>query len=355
MALSEVIELTNELQDRIVQRWPERGEGRIKMGAQLIVYQGQAAVFYRDGKSLDTFGPGRHTLSTANVPLLTRLLSQVGFGADSIFSAVVYYVAVREFPQEGWGTRQPIAMQTPGQGLGWLLLGAHGTFGFEIKDPKRVADTFVGGGQASLDLRAVKDRLVNSITQAATDWFSEVNPGNLMKAQSMLDELASAIKIKAQDQFDSMGMLLKSITIGGLSPLETSADKLKTMGLLDAQMYMQLQAMETIQKSSQGGGGAGVGVGLGAGMGAGMGLGNMMAGMFGGIQQPQAGAAAAGATAATPPASIPDIMGVTEAAQYIGVEVEDVVALCDSGELKAKKIGSKYRISKAAIDEYMNS
>jgi excisionase family DNA binding protein len=355
MALSEVIELTNELQDRIVQRWPERGEGRIKMGAQLIVYQGQAAVFYRDGKSLDTFGPGRHTLSTANVPLLTRLLSQVGFGADSIFSAVVYYVAVREFPQEGWGTRQPIAMQTPGQGLGWLLLGAHGTFGFEIKDPKRVVDTFVGGGQASLDLRAVKDRLVNSITQAATDWFSEVNPGNLMKAQSMLDELASAIKIKAQDQFDSMGMLLKSITIGGLSPLETSADKLKTMGLLDAQMYMQLQAMETIQKSSQGGGGAGVGVGLGAGMGAGMGLGNMMAGMFGGIQQPQGGATPAGAAAATTPASLPDIMGVTEAAQYIGVEVEDVVALCDSGELKAKKIGSKYRISKAAIDEYMNS
>lgn len=357
MALSEVIELSNELQDRIVQRWPERGEGRIKMGAQLIVYQGQNAVFYRDGKSLDTFGPGRHTLSTANVPLLTRILSQVGFGADSIFSAVVYYVAMREFPQEGWGTRQPIAMQTPGQGLGWLLLGAHGTFGFEIKDPKRVVDTFVGGGQASLDLRAVKDRLVNSITQAATDWFSEVNPGNLMKAQSMMDEMSAAVKIKAQDQFDSMGMLLKSITIGGLSPLETSADKLKTMGLLDAQMYMQLQAMETIQKSSQGGGGAGVGVGLGAGMGAGMGLGNMMAGMFGGIQQPQQGAAApaAGAAAAATPASVPDIMGVAEAAQYLGVEIEDVVGLCDSGELKAKKIGSKYRISKAAIDEYMNS
>ena len=92
------------------------------MGAQLIVYQGQSAVFYRDGKSLDAFGPGRHTLTTANVPFLTRVLSQAGFGEDSIFSAVVYYVAVREFPQEGWGTRQPIAMQTPGQGLGWLLL-----------------------------------------------------------------------------------------------------------------------------------------------------------------------------------------------------------------------------------------
>jgi excisionase family DNA binding protein len=356
MALSEVIELTREMKDRIVQRWPEHGDGRIKMGAQLIVHQGQAAVFFRDGKSLDTFEPGRHTLTTANVPLLTKFLSQLGFGADSIFSAVVYYVAIREFPQEGWGTRQPIAMQTPGQGLGWLLLGAHGTFGFEVSDAKRVVDTFVGGGQATLDLRAVKTRLVNAITQAATDWFAEVNPGNLMKAQSMMDEMATAIKIKSQPQFEAMGMLLKNITIGGLSPLETSAEKLKTMGLLDAQMYMQLQAMETIQKSSQGGGGAGVGVGLGAGMGAGVGLGNMMAGMFsGGMQQPAAPAQAGDAAPAAESKTFPDIMGVTEASEYLGVSVEDVVQLCMSGELKAKKIGSQYRISKTAIEEFMNS
>jgi membrane protease subunit (stomatin/prohibitin family) len=303
MALSEMIEVTREMRGRIVQRIPEHGEGRIKMGAQLVVHQGQAAVFYRDGKSLDVFGPGRHVLTTANVPVLTKAFSNFVFGEESIFSAVVYYVAVREFPQEGWGTRQPMAMQTPGQGLGWLLLGAHGTFAFEVKDAKRVVDTFVGGGQAFLDLRAVKTRLVNAITQSATDWFAEVNPGNLMKAQSMMDEMATAIKIKAQDQFDAMGMLLKNITIGGLSPLETSAEKLQSMGLLDPQMYMQLQALKTIEKSSQGGGGAGMGVGLGAGMGAGMGMGQMMAGMFGGMQQtqPQAAPAPPAAPAAGPP------------------------------------------------------
>lgn len=357
MALSEVIELTREMRDRIVQRWPESGEGRIKMGAQLIVHQGQAAVFYRDGKSLDVFGPGRHTLTTANVPVLTNLLGNLVFG-DNPFSAVVYYVAVREFPQEGWGTRQPIAMQTPGQGLGWLLLGAHGTFGFEVKDAKRVVDTFVGGGLPFLDLKEVKMRLVNSITQAATDWFAEVNPGSLMKAQAMMDEMATAIKIKSQAQFEAMGMLLKSITIGGLSPLETSAEKLRTMGLLDAQMYMQLQALETIQKSSQGGGGAGMGVGLGAGIGAGAAMGQMMGGILGGMQ-PQGGpaqiqAAQAGSGAPAESKQFPAIMGVTEAADYLGVAVEDVVQLCMSGELKAKKIGSQYRISKQAIDEFMN-
>ncbi len=298
--VADKIELTMEMPDRIVQRIPENGQGDFRMGSQLIVQQGQQAVFYRDGKSLDVFGPGRHTLSTANVPVLTKTFSNMLFGSDTIFSAIVYYVAMREFPQEGWGTRQPIAMQTPGMGLGWLLLGAHGTFGFEVKDAKRVVDTFVGGGQPFLNLRDVKDRLVNIITQSATDWFSEVNPGNLMKAQAMLDEMSTAIKIKAQDQFDAMGMLLKNITIGGLSPLETSAEKLKTMGLLDPQMYMQLKAMETIEKSSQGGGGAGMGVGLGAGMGAGVGLGQMMAGMFGSMQQPQAAAQPA-APAGPPP------------------------------------------------------
>jgi membrane protease subunit (stomatin/prohibitin family) len=286
--VADKIELTMEMRDRIVQRIPENGQGDFRMGSQLIVHQGQNAVFYRDGKSLDTFEPGRHTITTANVPVLTETFSNMIFGSDTIFSAVVYFVAMREFPQEGWGTRQPIAMQTPGMGLGWLLLGAHGTFGFEVKDAKRVVDTFVGGGQPFLNMRDVKNRLVNVITQAATDWFSEVNPGNLMKAQSMMDEMATAVKIKAQDQFDAMGMLLKSITIGGLSPLETSAEKLQNMGLLDPQMYMQLRAMETIERSSQGGGGAGTGVGLGAGMGAGVGMGQMMAGMFSGMQQPAA-------------------------------------------------------------------
>jgi excisionase family DNA binding protein len=359
MAVADTIELTREMRDRIVQRVPENGDGHFKLGSQLIVQQGQAAVFYRDGKSLDTFGPGRHTLTTANVPLLTEAISKALFG-DNVFSALVFYVAVREFPQIGWGTRQPLIMETPGQGLGMQLLGAHGTFGFEVKEPKRLVDTFVGGGQAYMDLTGIKDRLVNSITQAARDWLGEVNPGSLMKAQAMIDEMATAVKIKAQDQFDSMGLLLKNITIGGMNPLETTAEKLKSMGMLDTQTYMQLQALETIQKSSQGGGGAGTGVGLGAGMGAGMGLGNMMAGMFGNMQQPggaapaqQAGATPAAGAAASP--ETPDIMGVTEAAAYIGVEIEDVVALCDSGELKAKKIGSKYRISKKAIDEYMNT
>jgi excisionase family DNA binding protein len=354
MALTEMIQLSQEMRERIVQRIPESGEANIKFGAQLVVSQGQAAVFYRDGKSLDVFGPGRHTLTTANVPVLTSFLGNLLVGKSS-FPAVVYYVAVREFPQEGWGTRQPIAMQTPGMGLGWLLLGAHGTFGFEVKEAKRVVDTFVGGGQPYLDLKDLKMRLTNVIVQAATDWFAEVNPGNLMKAQGMMDEMSTAIKIKAQDNFEAMGLLLKSITIGGLSPLETSAEKLKQMGLLDPQMYAQLQAADAMLAAAKNPGMGGAGASMGVGMGAGMGMGQMMAGMFQqpGMQPQQATATPPAQPAA--PAATPDIMGVTEAAAYLGVSVEDVVELCNSGQLKAKKIGSQFRISKTAIDEFMKS
>ncbi len=348
----DIVEYPNEMRNRLVQRFPESGAGHFKVGSQVIVRTGQTAVFFRDGKALDVFRPGRHTITTANVPLLTDLLGRAAFGGGNPFTAEVYFVSTRELTSQGWGTRQPIAMQTPGQGLGWLLLGAHGTFGVQVADPQTFVGRFVGA-QGSFDMRTFKERLVNAIVQSATDWFSEVNPGSLMKAQSLLDEMAAAIEAKAQDQFDALGLTLKNITIGGLSPLETSAEKLKTMGLLNTQTYMQLKALETIEKSSQGGGGGGLtgaGVGLGAGMGMGAGMSQMMAGIMGTQQQPQQQQ-----QQTTTPKAVPDIMTTTEAAEYLKVAVEDIITMIQAGDLKAKKIGSQYRISKKAIDDYLNS
>ena len=198
-------------------------------------------------------------------------------------------------------------------------------------------------------MKQIKERLVNAIVQSGTDWFAEVNPGSLMKAQSLMDEMASAIEVKAQDQFQALGMVLKNITIGGLSPLETSAEKLQNMGLLDAQMYMQLKALETIEKSSQGGGGlAGAGVGLGAGLGMGAGMGQMMSGIMGGQQGQQQQQ-----QQPAQPAATPEIMNVTEAAAYLKVAIEDIIEMVQSGDLKAKKIGSSYRIKRSALDQYL--
>ena len=116
----------------------------LRIGSQIIVGPAQIGVFVRDGKPLDQFGPGRHTVTTANIPLLTGLLSNIVFGGDTPFQASIFYLSTREFPQLRWGTSQPIAVQTPGVGLGWLLMGAHGTFGVRLSDPVSFLNQFVG-------------------------------------------------------------------------------------------------------------------------------------------------------------------------------------------------------------------
>ena len=103
MALIDVIELPDQRADDLVTRVPEQGAGQFTMGSQLIVREGQAAVFYRDGKALDVFGPGRYTISTHNLPILGGLTG-VLFGGRTPFTAEVYFVSTREFNDLKWGT-----------------------------------------------------------------------------------------------------------------------------------------------------------------------------------------------------------------------------------------------------------
>src|SRR5215217_8062069 len=110
MALIDVIQHPSERSDEIVFRVPQQGAGEFKCGSQLIVREGQAAVFFRDGKALDVFGPGRYTLSTNNLPLLGGLL-KIPFGGSSPFTAEVYFVALREFTDLKWGTAQPVVFR----------------------------------------------------------------------------------------------------------------------------------------------------------------------------------------------------------------------------------------------------
>ena len=94
MAILDLIQHPNEYPDEIVHREPESGSGEFRLGSQLVVREAQQAVFVRDGKALDVFGPGRHTISTNNIPLLTGLIG-LPFGGESPFTAEVYFVAMR--------------------------------------------------------------------------------------------------------------------------------------------------------------------------------------------------------------------------------------------------------------------
>src|ERR1700752_4022423 len=130
--LIEIIEWTDPSRDTLCWRFPD-ADRAIKRGAQLIVRESQVAQFVYLGEFGDTFGPGRHTLTTDNIPILTKLKSWP-YGFNSPFKADVYYVVTRPFPGKKWGPQKPVMMRDPDFGI--VRVREFGTFDFKIVEPK---------------------------------------------------------------------------------------------------------------------------------------------------------------------------------------------------------------------------
>ena len=332
--------------DELVHRFPETGIADLRFGSQVIVRESQAAVFFRDGRALDVLGPGRHTITTANVPLLTDLLGKL-FGDRTPFTAEIYFVSMREFADRKWGTPQPIIVRNTGVGLGIALLQGFGTYSFQVTDPQQFVTQIVGqlGAYRTSD---IETRLRTMLLSRLQDLLGETtSQKNVLDLIGLTDELGAGVRAKAQDDFLALGLLLKSFYIGNLKPSDKSAKELREMGMLDMQTYTQLQAADAMRDAAQNPSG---GAGLTAGIGAGMGIGNVLSGSLAGMTQGQS------QTQPTTPAAangMPDIMTPSEAAGFLKVSEEDVIAAINAGELKARKIGSAYRVSKESLQEYL--
>ncbi|MFZ5882542.1 MAG: SPFH domain-containing protein [Chloroflexota bacterium] len=340
----DVIEYPSEMKDEIVHRFPEQGIGDFRIGSQLIVREAQAAVFFRDGQALDVFRAGRHTLTTANIPLLINWLGKL-FNERTPFPAEVYFVSMKEFANEKWGTPQPIIVRNPGMGLGVALLQGFGTYSFQVKDPQQFV-TQVVGTQGAYRTADIEERLKTMLLSTLQDVLGETTSAkSVVELIGLTEEVGAAVRAKAQDDFQALGLELKSFYIGNLKPSSKSAQELRDMGMLDMATYTQLQAADAMRDAAQNPSG---GAGLTAGIGAGMGIGNLMQQATSGAmqqgQQSGGGGAAAG---------IPEVMTPSEAAAILKVSEEDVKAAIEAGDLKAKKLGNAYRISKAALEEFL--
>lgn len=339
----DVIEYPSEMRDEIVHRFPEQGIGDYRIGSQVIVRESQAAVFFRDGNALDVFRAGRHTITTANIPLLINLIGKA-FNDRTPFPAEVYFVSMKEFANEKWGTPQPIIVRNPGMGLGVALLQGFGTYSFQVKDPQQFVTQIVGT-QGAYRTTDIEERLKTILLSKLQDVLGETTAANsVVQLIGLTEEVGAAVRAKAQDDFESIGIQLKSFYIGNLKPSSKSAQELRDMGMLDMATYTQLQAADAMRDAAQNPSG---GAGLTAGIGAGMGIGNLMQQATSGAMQPQqsGGAKSAG--------GIPDVMTPAEAAAILKVSEEDVIAAINDKSLKAKKMGNAYRISKAALEEFL--
>ena len=293
----------------MVARVPANGTSAIQLGSQLIVEESQQAVFFRDGKALDTFGPGRHTLATQNVPLLTTLLS-IPFGGTSPFQSAVVFVSTKTFLDLKWGTKEPVVFRD--RELAMVRLRAFGKYAVRIVHAQQFVNSVVGT-MGAYTTEGVENYFRDVIVARLTDVLGE-NLTTIFDLPKLYDELAMGLKARVADDFAKYGIELADLYMGAITPpeeVQKLIDERSGMGAIgDMNAYMKFKTARAIgDAAQQPGGGAGgtVGAGLGVGMGAGIGmmLPNMMreAMQGGGGQAPAAGTPAPQAAPAAPAAA----------------------------------------------------
>lgn len=307
MAL-EVIEHHDPTGEEIIYRFPQEGSAEIRMGAQLVVHEVQEAVMYRDGKALDVFGPGRHTLTTQNIPMVTRALA-IPFGGTSPFRVAVVYVNKRTFVDQKWGTREPVVFRDAE--LGMVRLRAFGNYAYRIDESQLFVNTVVGS-QGLFETAQLQDFYRDIIVSRLNDLLGETLD-TIFDLPRYYDELGTAAKARLTEDFAKYGVDLTDFYVNSITPpdeVQEKIDERSAMGAVgDMNTYMQFKAAQAIQDAAKGGGEGGGGSEAGAGMGLGLGagFGAMMPGMIAqSIQQAQqarsqsggAPAGAAGAAAA---------------------------------------------------------
>ena len=245
MAIIDIIQHPNERSDEIVFREPQQGAGDFAFGSQLIVREGQAAVFFRDGQSLDTFGPGRHTLSTNNLPLLSGLM-KIPFGGRTPFTAEVYFVSLREFTDLKWGTAQPIVFRD--RDFGMVRLRAFGPYSIRVSDPALFIQQVVGA-RAIYTTGMIEDYLRGVIVNEFNDLLGDVHT-SLLDLPAQMGELAAAMRNALADDFRRLGLDLVSFQIVAITPpeeVQRRIDERTGRSVLgDAERSMQFEASEVL-------------------------------------------------------------------------------------------------------------
>lgn len=262
----DVIDHVNVADDELAYREPQQGSGDWRMGSQVIVGESQAAVFVRSGEVLDSLGPGRHTLSTANLPILSGLIGLATSGRTP-FTADLYFVNLKDLPQVGWGTNPPIVMETPGRGVGVVLLQTHGVIDIGVDDPVRFVKQYAVG-KPIVTLRDIKDRIQSTLLGEISELILKSGAQSVPDANRILSDLEGAMLAKLNEKFQALGMRIKAFEANPFRAKEdVSLEELRNYVSLET--YERLQRLNIAQRAAEnpgtGGALASAGVGFGVG------------------------------------------------------------------------------------------
>ncbi len=244
--MAQVIEWKNPGPEDIVWRYPVED---ITWGAQLIVHEYEAAVFFRDGKSYDMFGPGRHTLTTLNLPLLTAVLTRIAGYRETPFKATVIFISTRVFAGK-YGVRAQTTELAP--------LQVHGTFWFKVEDPQLFVMEVVGG-QNAYATSGVNNYLRGFLNEKIID---ELSRYDLLTVFTKLDETSLATRTAILDAFRRIGLDLTDLRFEGIDTTPEYRDRLFWLKQTQATEVLR---METVKKAAEE-----LGKSPGAALGAGM-------------------------------------------------------------------------------------
>ena len=282
--LLKVIEYTNTRHDTIIFKFPMDSRAEIMNGSSLTVREGQVAIFMKDGRIADVFSPGRYRLTTANLPVLTTLMSW-SKGFKSPFRCDVFFVDTTQFNGQRWGTTNPITMRC--KDFGMIRVRGNGIYSFRVIDAKLFMQT-MAGARKEFTTEMINDHLRGIILSKMTDVIAD-SGYSALDLSSKLTQFNEIAQKSLNVDFTAIGLSLASFAVSSVTfpeQVERAIDKSSTLGILGNQMhtYTAMAQADALRDAANNPGMAGAMFGMGV-MG---GLGNnMMGGMMGVQQQPQ--------------------------------------------------------------------
>ncbi len=340
----DIIEWTDDSRDTLSYRFPDENK-EIKRGGQLIVRESQMAQFVYLGEFGDTFPPGKHTLTTDNIPILTSLKSWK-YGFESPFKADVYFVNTRLFTGNKWGTSNPVMMRD--QDFGIVRLRAFGTYDFHIVDPRLFLKEVAGTDQ-NFRIEEFAETMRSRIVSLFSDAMASAHIPALDLAACYTEVGEALIPLINPAVQSKYGLEITSFLVENVSvppEVEAAVDKRSSMAAVgNLNDFVKFQMGQGMEK----GGSAGAPAEMAMGFAMAQQMLQQPGGMFGPAAAAPAAASAGGAT------GVPELLSPADAARILGVSEADVMSTIQSGELKAKKIGSSYRITRAALDEFLKA